>query len=101
MGDVTVELYAVVGTHTKSDIMIFIPEEGLFAIGDMWSDQMLPYLLKKAPWNLGFILENWSRTLESGREIKHVNMAHSERLVIQYVNLHENYIEAIWERMQK
>jgi glyoxylase-like metal-dependent hydrolase (beta-lactamase superfamily II) len=79
MGDMTLELYAVVGMHTTSDIMIFIPEEGLVAVGDMTPDQMLPYLSKKAPWELGLILENWGQIAASGREIKHVNMAHSDR----------------------
>jgi glyoxylase-like metal-dependent hydrolase (beta-lactamase superfamily II) len=78
MGDLTVELYAVGGTHTPSDIMIFVPEEGLVAVGDMWPDQILPYLRKEAPWDLDLILENWGRIVESGREIKHVNFAHSD-----------------------
>jgi len=77
-GDITLELYAVGGTHTPSDIMIFVPEEGLVAVGDMWPDGMLPYLRKGAPWDLDAILENWGRIVESGREIKHVNMAHSD-----------------------
>ena len=42
MGDRTVELYSVGGNHTASDIMIFVPEEGLVAVGDMWPDQVLP-----------------------------------------------------------
>jgi glyoxylase-like metal-dependent hydrolase (beta-lactamase superfamily II) len=78
MGDMTLELYSVGGTHTASDIMIFVPEEGLVAIGDMWPEEMLPYLRKGAPWDLDAILENWGRIVESGREIKHVNMAHSD-----------------------
>ncbi len=78
MGDMTVELYSVGGTHTTSDIIVFVPEEGLVAMGDMWPDQVLPYLNKKAPWDLGAILENWGRIADSGREIKHVNFAHSD-----------------------
>jgi glyoxylase-like metal-dependent hydrolase (beta-lactamase superfamily II) len=78
MGDMTVEPYSVGGTHTPSDIMIFVPEEGLVAVGDTWPDQVLPYVRKEAPWDLNLILENWGQIVESGREIKHVNIAHSD-----------------------
>ena len=97
MGDMTVELYAVGGTHTTSDIMVFVPEEGLVAIGDMWPDQMLPYLSKKAPWDLALILENWGRIVESGREIKHVNMAHSDmRLGVETFKQQYRYLGTLW-----
>jgi len=39
MGDMTLELYSIVGMHTDSDIVIFVPEEGLVAIGDVAPDR--------------------------------------------------------------
>ena len=102
MEDMTVELYAVGGTHTTSDIMVFVPEEGLVAIGDMWPDQMLPYLPKRAPWDLGFILENWARIVESGREIKHVNMAHSDmKLGVETFNQQYRYLKTLWDGLRE
>ena len=102
MGDMTLELYAVGGTHTESDIMIFIPEQGLVAIGDMWPDQMLPYLAKKAPWDLGFILENWGRIVERGREIKHVNMAHSDmKLGVETFKQQYRYLKTLWDGLRE
>ena len=101
MGDLTVELYSVGGTHTPGDIMIFVPEEGLVAIGDMWPDRVLPYLSKKAPWSLGSILENWGRIVESGREIKHVNMAHSDMtLGVETFKQQYRYLKALWEGLR-
>jgi glyoxylase-like metal-dependent hydrolase (beta-lactamase superfamily II) len=98
MGDMTVELYAVGGTHTLSDIMIFVPEEGLVAIGDMWPEQILPYLRKGAPWDLDDILENWGRIVESGREIKHVNMAHSDMsLSVEAFKEQYRYLKTLWD----
>lgn len=102
MGDMTLELYAVGGTHTESDIMIFIPEEGLVAIGDMWPDQMLPYLPKKAPWDLGAILENWGRIVDSGRDIKHVNMAHSDmKLGVETYKEQYRYLKTLWDGLRE
>ena len=98
MGDMTVELYAVGGTHTTSDIMAFVPEEGLVAIGDMWPEQMLPYLHRKAPWDLGFILENWGKIVDSGREIKHINFAHSDmRLGVETFKQQYRYLKTLWD----
>jgi glyoxylase-like metal-dependent hydrolase (beta-lactamase superfamily II) len=102
MGDLTVELYAVGGTHTTSDIMVFVPEEGLVAVGDMWPDQVLPYLRKGGPWDLGLILENWGRIVDSGREIKHVNFAHSDmRLGVETFKQQYRYLKALWDGLRE
>jgi glyoxylase-like metal-dependent hydrolase (beta-lactamase superfamily II) len=101
MGDMTIELYAVGGTHTPGDIMIFVPEEGLVAIGDMWPDRVLPYLSKSATWDLGFILKNWARIVESGREIKQVNMAHSDmRLGVETFKEQYRYLKTLWDGLR-
>jgi len=102
MGDMIVELYAVGGTHTTSDIMVFVPEEGLVAVGDVTPDQMLPYLAKKAPWDLGFILENWGRIVEGGREIKHVNMAHTDmKLGVETFKQQYRYLKTLWDGLRE
>jgi glyoxylase-like metal-dependent hydrolase (beta-lactamase superfamily II) len=102
MGDMTLELYAVGGTHTPGDIMIFVPEEGLVAIGDMWPEQVLPYLRKGAPWDLAAILENWGRIVESGREIKHVNMAHSDMsLSVEAFKEQYRYFKTLWDGLRE
>jgi glyoxylase-like metal-dependent hydrolase (beta-lactamase superfamily II) len=102
MGDMTVELYAVGGTHTEGDIMIFVPEEGLVAIGDMWPDRLLPYLRKEAPWDLDSILENWGRIVASGREIKHVNMAHSDMpLSVETFKEQYRYLKTLWDGLRE
>jgi glyoxylase-like metal-dependent hydrolase (beta-lactamase superfamily II) len=101
MGDITVELYSVPGTHTESDIFIFVPEEGLVAVGDMWPDQVLPYLRKEENWDLDIILENWGRIVDSGREIKYVNMAHSDMfLSIESFKQQYNYLKTLWNGLQ-
>ncbi len=78
MGDMTVELYSIGGMHTDSDIVIFVPEEGLVAIGDVAPDQMLPYIRKDLKSDFSMTLENWGRIVNSPSEIKYVNMAHSD-----------------------
>jgi glyoxylase-like metal-dependent hydrolase (beta-lactamase superfamily II) len=102
MGDMTVELYAVGGNHTPSDIMIFVPEEGLVAVGDTWPDQVLPNLRKGGPWDLGLILENWGRVVEGGREIRHVNFAHSDmRLGVETFKQQYRYLKTLWDGLRE
>jgi glyoxylase-like metal-dependent hydrolase (beta-lactamase superfamily II) len=102
MGDLTVELYSVGGNHTPSDIMIFVPEEGLVAVGDTWPDQVLPNLRKGGPWDLGSILENWGRIVESGRKIKHVNFAHSDmRLGVETFRQQYRYLKTLWDGLRE
>ncbi len=102
MGDMTLELYSVGGTHTVSDVMIFVPEEGLVAVGDMWPDRLLPYLPEKAPWDLGLILKNWGRIVDGGREIKHVNMAHSDmKLGVETFKQQYRYLKTLWDGLGK
>ena len=102
MGDMTVELYSVGGNHTPSDIMIFVPEEGLVAVGDTWPDQVLPNLRKGGPWDLDLILENWGRIVESGREIKHVNFAHSDMwLEVETFKQQYRYLKTIWDGLRE
>jgi len=102
MGDMTIELYSVGGNHTASDIMIFVPEEGLVAVGDAWPDQILPNLNKKGSWDLGAILENWGRIVESGREIKHVNFSHTDmRLKVETYKQQYHYLKTLWNGLRE
>jgi len=102
MGDMTVELYSFAGIHTNSDIVIFVPEEGLVAVGDMPPDIWLPYLRKEMGWDLGEILENWGRIVEGGREIRYVNMAHSDMtLSVATFKEQYRYFKTLWDGLRE
>jgi len=102
MGDVTLELYSFAGIHSDSDIVIFIPAEGLVYVGDMWPDQMLPYLRKEKNWDLGEILENWARIVDSGQEIRHVLMAHSDMsLSVETFKEQYGYFKTLWDGLRE
>jgi glyoxylase-like metal-dependent hydrolase (beta-lactamase superfamily II) len=97
MGDITIELYSIGGMHTDSDIVIFVPEEGLVAIGDVAPDQILPNIRKELKSDFSITLENWGRIVESGREIKYVNMAHSDMfLSVETFKEQYRYLSTLW-----
>jgi glyoxylase-like metal-dependent hydrolase (beta-lactamase superfamily II) len=98
MGDMTVELYSIGGMHTDSDIVIFVPEEGLVAIGDVAPDQMLPYIRKDLESDFSVTLENWGRIVNSPSEIKYVNMAHSDMfLSVETFKEQYRYFRTLWD----
>ena len=102
MGDMTVELYSIGGMHTDSDIVIFVPEEGLVAIGDVAPDQMLPFIRKELKSDFSVTLENWGRIVESGRDIKYVNMAHSDMfLSVETFKEQYKYLNTLWQGLSE
>lgn len=102
MGDMTLELYAMGGMHTNSDIAIFVPEEGLLAVGDVPPERWLPYFRKEIAENLDTTLENWDRLINSGREIKYINMAHSDMyLTVETFKQQYEYLSSIWQGLSE
>lgn len=98
MGDMTVELYSIGGMHTDSDIVIFVPEEGLVAIGDVAPDQMLPYIRKDLKSDFSVTLANWGRIVNHQSEIKYVNMAHSDMfLSVETFKEQYRYLRTLWD----
>ena len=102
MGDLTIELYSIGGMHTDSDIVIFVPEEGLVAIGDVPPDQVLPYIRKDLKSDFGVTLENWGKIVDSGREIKYLNMAHSDMfLSVETFKQQYRYLSTLWQGLSE
>ena len=102
MSDMTVELYSIGGMHTDSDIVIFVPEEGLVAIGDVAPDQMLPYIRKDLKSDFSKTLENWGRIVNSPSEIKYVNMAHSDMfLSVETFKEQYKYFNTLWQGLSE
>jgi glyoxylase-like metal-dependent hydrolase (beta-lactamase superfamily II) len=85
MGNMTLELYAAGGTHTASDIFVFVPEEGLLFTGDMMADKWLtdtPGCLRAFAVRQGtggdipLLLRHWSTLIARAGEIDKYVPAH-------------------------
>jgi glyoxylase-like metal-dependent hydrolase (beta-lactamase superfamily II)/TolA-binding protein len=105
LGNMTVELYYMGGTHTASDIFVFVPEEGLLFTGDMMADVWLtdtPGCLQAfgmrqgTKRNMPLLLEHWQNLIARKDEISDYIPAHwngdltYEGFVDRY-----NYIETL------
>lgn len=102
VGDMTIELFSIGGMHTDSDIVIFVPEEGLVAMGDVAPEQMLPYIRKDLDSDFSVTLENWGRIVDSPSEINYVNMAHSDMfLSVDTYKEQYRYFRTLWDGVEE
>jgi hypothetical protein len=63
---------------------------------------MLPYIRKELKSDFSATLENWGRIVESGREIKYVNMAHSDMfLSVDTFKEQYKYLNALWKGLSE
>lgn len=111
MGNMTLELYYMGGTHTASDIFVFVPEEGLLFTGDMMADIWLtdtPGCLQAFAIRQGvkrdmpLMLEHWKSLIARKDEIKDYVPAHwngdltYEGFVARY-----NYVNTLYTEIGK
>ena len=102
MGDMTLELYSFGGMHTDSDIVIFVPEEGFVAVGDVTPDRWIPYMNKNLTCDFAVTLEHWGRIVEGDRDIKYVNMAHSDMfLSVECFKEQYQYLHTLWQGLSE
>jgi glyoxylase-like metal-dependent hydrolase (beta-lactamase superfamily II) len=102
MGDVTLELYSMGGMHTDSDIAVFVPEEGLVAVGDVMPERWLPRIRKDIAQDFPDTLQNWGRIVDGSRQINHVNMAHSDMVLsVETFQKQYAYLQAIWQGLRE
>jgi glyoxylase-like metal-dependent hydrolase (beta-lactamase superfamily II) len=111
MGNMTLELYFMGGTHTASDIFVLVPEEGLLFTGDMMADIWLtdtPGCLQAFAIRQGIerdmplMLGHWKSLIARKDEIKDYVPAHwngdltYEGFVARY-----NYVDTLYSGIGK
>jgi glyoxylase-like metal-dependent hydrolase (beta-lactamase superfamily II) len=78
-GDTTFELYQSGGTHTNSDIFIFVPQKGILFTGDMMADKWLSdtpgclatFAIRSGqPADYPVLVKNWQALLDRKDEIR-------------------------------
>jgi len=111
MGNMTLELYYMGGTHTASDIFVLVPEEGLLFTGDMMADIWLtdtPGCLQAFAIRQGversmpLMLEHWKSLIARKDEITDYVPAHwngdltYEGFVARY-----HYVDTLYSGIKK
>jgi glyoxylase-like metal-dependent hydrolase (beta-lactamase superfamily II) len=102
MGDVHLELFSFTGLHSDSDILILIPEEGVFFIGDTFWGGQLPTFAFESRDQLERMLANWKAVLDNPSGLEAVVPGHSDVpfTVEEFRGLHA-YLSRLWEDVQE
>jgi pentatricopeptide repeat protein len=107
LGDMTLELYFAGGTHTASDIWIFVPEEGLLFTGDTMADVWLTdtpgclraFMMRQGvERNMPLMLSHWKSLIDRKDEIKDLIPGHwnGDLTFDGFVNRY-NYAKTMYE----
>lgn len=95
-GDITIRMMYFGKGHSISDIIIYIPEEKLLAVGDLFYKKSLP------PFGSGKVLEvqRWIKTLDKvlaeKNDIKFVVPGHNEIFGRDEMIMYKDYIVKLW-----
>jgi glyoxylase-like metal-dependent hydrolase (beta-lactamase superfamily II) len=96
LGDVTIECYACRAGHTRSDILIYVPQEGFLFTGDAAQT----YIWKNG--NTQQWLELLEYFLKPGVNVKMVLTGHDERPATQEdLGRLRDYLATTWESVRK
>ncbi len=93
--DITIQIYYYGKAHTDNDLLVFIPEEKLLAVGDLFFKNSLPkFFEEKNP-----DIENWINLLHQlldNNEIEYVVSGHNELMTQKDLFSLLEYIEKMW-----
>ncbi len=101
LGGVRLELYEFAGLHSDSDILIFLPEEGIAFTGDALWGGRLPVLSFRERAEVERILEHGRAALESPAGLETMVPGHSDVPLSadQFREVHA-YLSRLWEDVQ-
>jgi len=95
-GDITMELFYYGKGHTDNDILIYVPEESLLVVGDLFYKKSLPPFSNRKNLQVSRWIDVLNRVLEENNSIKYVVPGHYEIFGREELESFRNYIETLW-----
>jgi len=97
LGDVTPKLRYFGNAHSDTDILIFIPEERLLLIGDIYSSARIPNFPENTQLEVPLWIANLNAFLSAEYDIKHIISGHTNNdMTIEDWKDRRDYIETLW-----
>jgi glyoxylase-like metal-dependent hydrolase (beta-lactamase superfamily II) len=96
-GDITLHLIYYGQGHTTNDILIYIPEVELLAVGDLFYKKSLPQFSKHNKLEVERWISSLRFVLEEGKSIKYVISGHDEIFSKKELEQYSDYINTMWE----
>lgn len=101
LGDITIKMYFFGRAHSGSDILIYIPEEGLLLTGDLFLDgNWLPLFAGQPNLDIPRWVEVLNLVLDGQDEVKQVIPGHQHFWTRERLAMWRDYIVNLWEGVQ-
>lgn len=97
-GDLKVRLIYHGSGHSRSDILVYVPEEGIVADGDVFDSLDLPVIYTPDS-NIPRWLEAWEEVLNDGKESLRVITGHHVILDRTTLLLFLDYVKDLWDEV--
>ena len=97
-GDLTLRLIYHGRGHSRNDILVFVPEEGIVANGDIFDSLDLP-LIYTPDSDIPAWMQAWNAILGSGAEIRYVIGGHAVIFDRETLELFLDYIRELWDEV--
>ena len=95
-GDLTLRLIYHGRGHSRNDILVFVPEEGIVVNGDILDSLQLP-LIYTPDSDIPSWMQAWNAILGSETEIRHVIGGHAVIFDREKLELFLDYIRGLWD----
>lgn len=95
LGDITLQLIYFGRAHTDNDILIYVPEEGVLMVGDLFLKSRLPFFYEENDtprW-----LASLSLVLDGEGPLEHVIPGHEELMTAAELRIRRDYVRDLWE----
>lgn len=97
-GDLKVRLIYHGSGHSRSDILVYVPEEGIVVDGDVFDSLDLPVIYTPDS-NVPMWLEAWDEVLNDGNESLRVIAGHHVILDRATLMLFLDYVKGLWDEV--
>ena len=96
-GDITLDLIFYGDGHTNNDILIYIPEVELLAVGDLFYKKSLPQFGNYSKPDVTRWISSLRFMLDDEKPIQYVIPGHNEIFSRKELEQYLNYINTLWE----
>ncbi|MDH4221077.1 MAG: MBL fold metallo-hydrolase, partial [Candidatus Aminicenantes bacterium] len=101
LGDMTVKLIYFENAHSGSDVVIYVPEEKILMVGDLFHGNHLPLGVYHGRPDVASWLEILDELLENQDSIEHVVCGHRDIWSRKELLWRRNYMRLLWDEVNR
>jgi len=95
LGDITIKLRYCTPGYSESDTLIYIPEEKLLVVGDIFNRDRIPLLHERS--DVKRWLDLFEPYVKGKKEVKYIIGGHDEMMSLDELKAQYEYLKDLWE----